>query len=127
MAAYLAKVKKELSEFEYGLVEQIPREQNANADALARLATSKEAETLSIVPVEFLESPSVAEKVIEVEMIDTRATWMTPIVEYLTTGRLPEQTKGCEKNILSSSEVCDSGWYIILTWSFTASPMVCSA
>ena len=72
MASYLAKVKKELSAFEHGLVEQIPREQNANADALAKLATSGEAETLSLVPVEFLERPSIEEVGVEVEMIDAR-------------------------------------------------------
>ena len=91
MAAYLAKVKKELSEFEYSLVEQIPREQNANDDALAKLATSKEAETLSLLPMEFLERPSVIEDTREIEMIDARPTWMTPIVEYLTTGKLPDE------------------------------------
>ena len=53
MAAYLAKVKKELSAFEHSLVEQIPQEKNSNADALAKLATSGEAETLGLVPVEF--------------------------------------------------------------------------
>ena len=42
MAAYLAKVKVELSAFGRGSIEQIPREQNANADALAKLATSGE-------------------------------------------------------------------------------------
>ena len=61
MAAYLAKVKGELSEFEYSFVEQIPHEQNSNADALARLATTKEAETLNVVPMEFLDSSSVTE------------------------------------------------------------------
>ena len=63
MVAYLAKVKGELSEFEYSFIEQIPREQNSNVDALARLATTKEAETLNVVPVEFLENPSVTEMI----------------------------------------------------------------
>ena len=62
MVAYLAKVKGELSEFEYSTVEQISREKNSNSDALARLATTKEFETLNVVPVKFLESPSVTKK-----------------------------------------------------------------
>ena len=37
MAAYLAKVKKELFAFEHGLIEQIPREKNANVDTLTKL------------------------------------------------------------------------------------------
>ena len=97
MEAYLAKVMGELFEFEYNTVEQIPREQNRNVDALARLATTKEAETLNVVPVEFLESPSVIEEIIEVKMIDTRPTCMTPIMEYLTTGKLPNDRKDAKK------------------------------
>ena len=96
MAAYIAKVNGELSEFEYSSVEQIPREKNSDADALPQLSTTKEAETLNVVPVEFLENPSGTE-MIEVEMIDTRPTWMTPIMEYLTTGRLPEDRKDARK------------------------------
>ena len=97
MAVYLAKVMKELSEFQYDLVEQIPRERNANADALAGITTSKEAETLSIVPMEFLESPSMAESTMEVEMIDTRPTWMTSIIEYLTTGKFLDEGKNARR------------------------------
>ncbi|XP_062112162.1 uncharacterized protein LOC133823409 [Humulus lupulus] len=103
MAAYLAKVKKELSKFEYGLVDQIPCEQNANTDTLARHATSKEVETLSIVPVEFLESPSVAGGTTEVEMIDIRLTWMTPIIEYLTTGKFPDELKDARRILYQAS------------------------
>ena len=44
MAAYLEKVKTAFEDFEFYSVEQIQREDNALADALARLATSKEAE-----------------------------------------------------------------------------------
>ena len=74
MAAYLAKVKVELSAFGRGSIEQIPREQNANADALAKLATSGETEALGLVPVEFLEKPSIEGVEAEVEMIDARPT-----------------------------------------------------
>ena len=90
MAAYLAKVKSELSAFGRGSIEQIPREQNANADALAKLATSGETETLGLVPIEFLEKPSIEGDRAEVEMIDAGPTWITPILEYLAKGKLPE-------------------------------------
>ena len=85
MVAYLAKVKGELSEFEFSSIGQVPRGQNSNADALARLATTKEADTLNVVQVEFLESLSIAAETVEVGMIDIKPTWMTPIVKYLTT------------------------------------------
>ena len=69
MAAYLAKVKGELFEFEYSTVEHIPHEQSSNADALARLATTKEAVTLNVLLLEFFESLRVTEKMIEGEML----------------------------------------------------------
>ena len=53
-AAYLKKVQNTLDHFEYYTVEQIPREENAMADALARLATSRDADELSIIPIEVL-------------------------------------------------------------------------
>ena len=59
MAAYLKKVKATFEDFEFYTVEQIPSEDNALEDALARLATSKEAEELSIVPVKILHEPSI--------------------------------------------------------------------
>ena len=61
MAAYLERVRMALKDFEFYSVEAIPREDNALADALARLATSKEAKELSIVPVETLHEPSIVQ------------------------------------------------------------------
>ena len=54
MVAYLDKIKAAFSQFEYYAIEQIPREDNAMAYALARLATSMEADELNIIPVEVL-------------------------------------------------------------------------
>ena len=78
MVSYLAKVKGEFSEFEFSSIEQVPPEKNSNADALARLATTKEADTLNVVPMEFLESLSIGAETVEVRMIDIKPTWMTP-------------------------------------------------
>ena len=97
MVAYLAKVKMELSAFWRGLLEQIPREQNAIADALAKLAISGETEDLGLVPVEFLEKPSIEVDGTEVEMIDARPSWITPILEYLVEGKLPEGHNGARR------------------------------
>ena len=54
-----------------------------------RLATSKEAEELSIVPVEILHEPSIVQSW-EVELVEDTPTWMTPIIAYLLNGTLPE-------------------------------------
>ena len=89
MAAYLEKVKTAFEDFEFYSVEAIPREDNALAHTLARLATSKEAEKLSIIPVEILHEPSIVQSQ-DIEFIEEKATWMTPIIAYLSEGALPE-------------------------------------
>ena len=48
MAAYLEKAKTALEHFEFYTIEQVPQEQNLNADALARLATSTEVDALML-------------------------------------------------------------------------------
>lgn len=88
MAAYLDKVKVAFEKFEYYWVEQIPSQDNTTSDAVARLATSKEAEELKIVPVEFLPKLSIFEPD-KINLLDERATWMTPILAYLKDGTLP--------------------------------------
>ena len=89
MAAYLEKVKMAFKVFEFYSVEKIPRKDNALADALARVATSKEAEELSIVPVDVLHEPSIVQSQ-EIELIEEKPTWMIPIIAYLSEGTLPE-------------------------------------
>ena len=51
MAAYLKKAKDLLSAFSSYTIQQVPRAQNAEADALARLASTKDAELLKVIPV----------------------------------------------------------------------------
>ena len=75
MAAYLEKVKATFGGFEFYAIEQVPREQNSNADALARLTTTNEADTLNVVLVEFLLTLSITEpKEEDVNMIDSQPT-----------------------------------------------------
>ena len=62
MALYLQKVHELLGAFQKYEVKQIPRAQNAHADALARLATTRDADFLGAIPVEFLPTPSKEEK-----------------------------------------------------------------
>ena len=98
MAAYLEKAKSALEYFEFYAIEQVPREWNSNADALARLATSTENEELNVVPIEHLSAPSINEPEEEdVCMIETEPTWMTPIVDYLKNGVLPKDRNQARK------------------------------
>ena len=59
MVAYLNKMKDLLAQFDKYSLQQVPRDQNSNADALAKLASAKDADTLNIVPVERLSVPSI--------------------------------------------------------------------
>ena len=58
MAAYLAKAQELLHALGRYTIRQVPREQNSNADALARLATTRDSELIDVVPVDHLEAPS---------------------------------------------------------------------
>ena len=60
IAAYLQKAKDLLSAFSYFKIQQVPRVQNTQADALARLASIKDVELLEVIPIEFLNEPSIS-------------------------------------------------------------------
>ncbi|XP_060965518.1 uncharacterized protein LOC133034447 [Cannabis sativa] len=100
MAKYLKKVRKNLEKFDYFKIEQIPREQNSNVDALAKLASQNEFDELNLVPVEMLNEPSICEKK-DVEMIDSSPMWMTPIFNYLLSGQLPTDKNEAQKLLYS--------------------------
>ena len=78
MVAYLNKTKDLLAQFDKYTLQQVPRDQNSNADALAKLASAKDANTLNIVPVEQLSMPSIQaeETTMVIQMADT---WMAPL------------------------------------------------
>ena len=75
MAAYLEKVKEELQNFSRHEVKRIDREDNSNADTLDKLATSRDAELLRLVPIEIIPEPSIAKRDL-VEDIDFEPLWM---------------------------------------------------
>ena len=62
MVQYLNKVKDLLAQLKKYSIIQVLREQNANANALAKLASAKDANTLNVVPIEFLKERSIAEQ-----------------------------------------------------------------
>ena len=88
MVSYLNKAKDLLAQFESYTLQQVPRDQNSNADALAKLASAKDADTLNIVSVKRLSAPSI--QVEETSLVIQAAdTWMAPFIEYLKHGVLP--------------------------------------
>ncbi|KAL5564919.1 hypothetical protein UlMin_028083 [Ulmus minor] len=88
MASYLEKAKEAMNQFDTVTIIQVPRAENTNADALARLATGLEERLLKTVPIEILEVPSI-DKSEQVGYIVVRPCWMDPIISFLRDGTLP--------------------------------------
>ncbi|XP_024025977.1 uncharacterized protein LOC112092912 [Morus notabilis] len=89
MGAYLRKAKEELVKFKSYEMLQIPQTENANADALAKLASSRDSDILGVVPIEELEWPTIEEQA-EALIVQTGGNWMMPLIQYLMDARLPD-------------------------------------
>ena len=85
MKKYLEKVLRLVKKFKEANFVQIPREENAEADTLAKEASATgamdEFDEIQYVP--SIDLP-------EVQQIGNEENWMTPIVSYLKDRRLPE-------------------------------------
>ena len=85
MKKYLEKVLLLVKKFKEANFVQIQREENVEADVLAKEASTtkpmNEFDEVQYVP--SIDLP-------EVQQIEDRANWMTPIVSYLKDGKLPE-------------------------------------
>ena len=92
MAAYLQRAKDLLKSFSSYTIHQVPRSQNAKAYALARLASTKDAELLEVIHVEFLSRPSI-HPTYQPQVVNCATmanSWMTPMIQYLKDGILPK-------------------------------------
>ncbi|XP_022860557.1 uncharacterized protein LOC111381073 [Olea europaea var. sylvestris] len=88
MLAYLKLVLDIIPHFERFELTQVPRLENAHADALSKLASSMDSELLSIVPIEHLSKPSTFAGE-ELLWIEGTPFWMQPIKAYLKEQTLP--------------------------------------
>ena len=89
MASYLAKAKEQLSLFSPASIEVIPQNRNSNADALAKLASTRDTNLLDAVSVEFLAKPSIYPQQGIMELTQ-EPLWMDPIIAYLKTSEQPK-------------------------------------
>ena len=89
MAAYLDKAKEQLTLFSTASIEVIPRSKNSNANALAKLALTRDADLLDAVSVEFLAEPKIHPQQGIMELTQ-EPSWMDPIVVYLKNDEHPE-------------------------------------
>ncbi|XP_074347124.1 uncharacterized protein LOC141685949 [Apium graveolens] len=71
-------------------LESVPREENSNADALAKMGSQMDSVQLGQIPLGIQEIPSIPEvEVFQMQEVP-RESWMTPIHNYIQTGAVPE-------------------------------------
>ncbi|XP_057548014.1 uncharacterized protein LOC130826442 [Amaranthus tricolor] len=87
MKMYLQQVKNFVPKFDKFTLEHIPRSQNAQADSLAKLASSADTSAARGIIWEVLPNPSIN---FMVNTIDRSETWMGPYVKYLQDQMLPQ-------------------------------------
>ncbi|XP_030936622.1 uncharacterized protein LOC115961854 [Quercus lobata] len=92
MKKYLGRVMRLVKRFEKADFIQIPREDNVEADTIAKEALANESIKKSD-EVQYMPSIDVP----EVQQVDNRENWMTPIISYLKDRRLPEEKDEAKK------------------------------
>ncbi|GJV05465.1 reverse transcriptase domain-containing protein [Tanacetum coccineum] len=75
----------------------VSRSKNKKADALSKIASTSFAHLSKQVLVEILNEKSINGKEVAAVVEEEEPTWMTPIVEYLRDGILPEDSKDASK------------------------------
>ncbi|GJX53128.1 reverse transcriptase domain-containing protein [Tanacetum coccineum] len=97
MIKYLEKAKSLISGFTKFSISQVPRSKNKKADALSKIASTSFAHLSKQVLVEVLKEKSIQEEEVATVVEEERPTWMTPIMEYLKDGTLPDDRKETSK------------------------------
>ncbi|CAJ2676632.1 unnamed protein product [Trifolium pratense] len=99
LTEYLNLIKEKLTKFRQTEVKHVPREHNARADILSKLASTKKKKggNQSLIQ-ETLSKPSIVKptEVFLICEIDANS-WMTPVFEFLNTGNLPIDKKEAAK------------------------------
>ena len=83
---YLNRVMRLMKRFEEADFVQIPREKNMETDTLVKEASANGAMD-EFNEIEYIPSVDIP----EVQQVESRGNWMTPIISYLKDGRLPEE------------------------------------
>ncbi|XP_063948132.1 uncharacterized protein LOC135152219 [Daucus carota subsp. sativus] len=86
---YMRYAQELIGKFREIKLEQIPRSENADADALAKLGSQRDAHMLRVIPLEIQYQPSIPKiEVLDVE-VEEYDLWTTPIQGYIANGTLP--------------------------------------
>ncbi|GKC02780.1 reverse transcriptase domain-containing protein, partial [Tanacetum coccineum] len=108
MVKYLEKAKSLISGFANFSISQVPRSKNKKADALSKIASTSFAHLSKQVLVKVLKEKSIQEEEVATVVEEEGPTWMTPIMEYLKNGTLPDDRKEASKLRTRKAQVFDS-------------------
>ena len=97
MILYLKKVRDLLKKFVLVQVRHVPRTENSQADALAKLVTALQEDLSRSTPIEYLAEPSIDIYDVEVAQVGSESSWMNPIWDYIIDGSLPDDLKEAAK------------------------------
>ena len=82
MESYLVVVKSLKAQFDECNIEQVPRSSNTQTDALMSLGSTFEPSTRQIIPIGYIEKPSIEIESTVAAIVDTD-DWRTSVVAYL--------------------------------------------
>ncbi|GJS68681.1 reverse transcriptase domain-containing protein [Tanacetum coccineum] len=117
MIKYLEKAKSLISSFANFSISQVPRSKNKKVDALSKIASTSFAHLSKQVLVEILKEKSIQEEEVATVVEEEGPTWMTPIVEYLKNGTLPDDRNEVSKLCIKARqyELLEG---VLYRWSF---------
>ncbi|KAJ9546930.1 hypothetical protein OSB04_019473 [Centaurea solstitialis] len=95
-AKHLDVVKQRIARFDHFSIEQIPRDQNTQADALANLGSAFNDPFMKSIPILHLTTPTIEIKE-EVQMNEETYNWSLDIWNYLKHDNLPEDKMEARK------------------------------
>ncbi|XP_015939174.1 uncharacterized protein LOC107464731 [Arachis duranensis] len=90
---YLAKVNKLKKGFDHITIRHVPRERNARADLLSKLASTKPGHGNKSLIQEVIKSPSISTTANTCLTLSRQGSWTYPILQYLLDGTLPRDPK----------------------------------
>ena len=95
MNKYLQLMSQLIDEFNDVKLELIPKEENPDANKVARLALTKVAPTTVGLPMEVHTIPSIDK--LQTLAVQKPSNWMEPIITYIKDGQLPSNSSESEQ------------------------------
>ena len=95
MNKYLQLISQLIDEFNDVKLELIPKEENPDANKVARLALTKDAPTTVGLLMEVHTIPSIEK--LQTLAVQKPSNWMEPIISYIKDGQLPSNSSESEQ------------------------------